>query len=308
MPCRRWNSKGFTAAFGHQAHGRQGVGVVGGELGVELGRGGDQPTGADQVGKIGRRLGGVDGVAGPAGHLGALDLAIPVGALDQPDHQPPAAVPGQGGDGVDHRRAALLVGLHRQAQAPPTAERRLSGQPVEQLQRQHQAVGLLGVDGEVEVVAGGDLRQPQGARIELVPHSRLMGRLVAWRQGRELHRNAVPGLGTGALGRAADGLDGGRVGGLVADGVGGGAGALAEHVERAQIAFRGRALERRLDVAAEHELLAHDPYGLARRPRGSPARLAGRRCLRRKLGRSLTAPRRRRRPAFRSASAQASRR
>ena len=75
------------ALLSHRSHCRQSMGIVGGELGVEMGMGLDQPPGAGKIAKIGGRLGGEDGIAGIAGHLGPLDLAIPIGALDQPHHQ-----------------------------------------------------------------------------------------------------------------------------------------------------------------------------------------------------------------------------
>ena len=161
---------------------RQSVGVVGGELGVEARAGRDKRLGADEVGQVGRGLGGVDRIVRTAVHLRALDLAIPVGALHQPHHQPPAAGAGQRRDPLDHLRAALLVGLHRQAQAGPRAQVLFMRQPVEQLERQGEAVGLLGVDSEVDIVAGRHDREPLQARIEGLEHGRLVGRLVAGRQ------------------------------------------------------------------------------------------------------------------------------
>ncbi len=99
----------------HPPHRGQGVGVVGGELRVEVRPRADHRPRADQVGEVCRRLGGVDRIVGPAGHLSPLDLRIPIGALDQAHHQPPAAAPRQGLQLGDHQRRPLLVGLHRQA-------------------------------------------------------------------------------------------------------------------------------------------------------------------------------------------------
>jgi hypothetical protein len=72
-----------------------------------------------------------------------------------------------------------------------------------------------------------------------------------------------PASGTGLVGQLADRLDGVGIGLLVAGGVGGGAGAFAQHVEAADVAVVGGALDGRLDGAAQHELLAHDADGLA---------------------------------------------
>ncbi|MNN20793.1 hypothetical protein D3C81_1340880 [compost metagenome] len=71
----------------------------------------------------------------------------------------------------------------------------------------------------------------------------------------------MTGLRALALGGLAHGLDGVGVDLLIALGVGDGAGALAQHVEAAQPALAVRTLQRRLDGATDHELLAHDLDG-----------------------------------------------
>ena len=149
----------------HGAHGRQGVGIVGGELGVEIRMRLDQGAGADQIRQIGGGLGGEDRIARTPACLGTLDLAVPIGALDQPHHQPPAAVLRQRRQQRDHLGRPLLVGLHRQTKPAPGAQRRLARQPVQQLQRQHQPVGFLGVDREIDVGLCRHVRQPLQARI-----------------------------------------------------------------------------------------------------------------------------------------------
>ena len=84
----------------------------------------EQPPRAGEIGDIGRDLAGIDRIAVEPALLGALDLAVPIGALDQPHHQPPAAAPRQVGEPVDHRRRPLLVGLHREAEPVPAGELR----------------------------------------------------------------------------------------------------------------------------------------------------------------------------------------
>jgi len=138
------------------------------------------------------------------------------------------------------------------------------GQSVQQFQRQGQPVGLFGVHAEIDVVFRRDQGQPLNPRIQLVPHARFLGRLIAGAQGRQLDRDAVAGLRSAhALGVAphlADGLDGPGIDFLVADGVLAGAGTLAQHVETAQPAFAGRAFQRPLDRATDHELFTHHPH------------------------------------------------
>ena len=105
--------------FEHRCHG---MGVVGGEL-REDALAPQEPRRASQVGEIRGRLARVDRVAGQTLDLGVLDLRVPIGALDQPNHDRPA----EGVQPVDNRRRALRVGLHRDAEAIPTAKFRGAG-------------------------------------------------------------------------------------------------------------------------------------------------------------------------------------
>jgi hypothetical protein len=57
--------------------------------------------------------------------------------------------------------AALLVGLDDEAEAVPARQRGLAGQPLEQVERQLEPLGLLGVDVQPDVVAA---RQQSPAR------------------------------------------------------------------------------------------------------------------------------------------------
>ncbi|MNI72165.1 hypothetical protein D3C73_1280880 [compost metagenome] len=112
---------GHAAIGGHAVHRGQGVGVVGGELGEDVGRGLDQRLGADQIVQVGRRLGREDRIVGTAVDLGQLDLGVPIGALDQAHHQAAARGLGQFGQ-LGHRLGrALLIGLDGQAQPLPVA-------------------------------------------------------------------------------------------------------------------------------------------------------------------------------------------
>jgi hypothetical protein len=192
---QRWNSIFTPRLLRHAVNGGQRMGVVGRELGIEVRRGVDHGAGADEVVEVGRGLGREDRIVGAAEDLGALDLGVPVGALDQTDHQAAAGGLRQVGDAGDRLGTALLIGLNGEAEAGPRPQLGLVGQPVQQLQRQGEAVGLFRVHGEVDVVRRRDQGQSQDARIEFGPDAVLVRRLIAGRQGRELDRDAVADLG-----------------------------------------------------------------------------------------------------------------
>ena len=128
MPCRRWNSKPVGVA-GHLEDGRDGQRVVGGELRIEARPRGEQALGAGEIGLVGRGLAGEHRIVGEAALLRALDLGVPIGALDQAHHHPPVERAGELADPVDDRRGALLVGLHGEAEAVPAGERRIGERP-----------------------------------------------------------------------------------------------------------------------------------------------------------------------------------
>jgi hypothetical protein len=119
MPCRRCISQAAPALAGQHRDGRDGAGVVRGELRVDHLVVADQRLRAGQVRQVGVVLVREDRVAGQAGFLGALDLCVPVGALDQPHHEAQAVPARDGRHLVHHRECPCLVGLHRQAEAGP---------------------------------------------------------------------------------------------------------------------------------------------------------------------------------------------
>ena len=67
-------------------HRRHGMGVVGGELGIDQVTHAKQPAGAGKIADIGGGLAGEYRESRQAVHLRALDLGVPVGSLHQPDH------------------------------------------------------------------------------------------------------------------------------------------------------------------------------------------------------------------------------
>src|SRR3546814_2314429 len=81
------------------------MGVVRRELREEGVRCRRQPAGAGDIGDVGGGFAREHRIALQPGLLGALDLGIPIGALDQSDHQAPPTPPGEVREPVDQRRS-----------------------------------------------------------------------------------------------------------------------------------------------------------------------------------------------------------
>ncbi len=104
-------------------HGAQTVwALVGGELRVDARGLRQQALGIGDVADVGRGLAGEHRKALEPEHLGALDLAVPVGALDQPDHQAAIVLLGEGFEPVDDMAGALAIGLDDDAEPVPAGE------------------------------------------------------------------------------------------------------------------------------------------------------------------------------------------
>ena len=146
---------------------------------------------------------------------------------------------------------------------------------LDQVERELEPVGLLGVDVEADVVAAGEQQQRLQARQQLGHDAGVLGAAVARVQGGELHRDAGAGVDPPAPAGLADGVDRVLVGGEVAGGVGGGHRGLAQHVVGEAVAARlagDGALQRLLDGLAGDELPAEQAHGEV--DRGADHRLA----------------------------------
>ena len=136
-----------------------------------------------------------------------------------------------------------------------------------QLQGQLQAVGFLGVDGNAHIEGAGAGGQLQHIGEQLGEHALALGHFITRVQRGELDRDRRPRPRTD-LRLLAHGVDGQAVVGHVFLGVGLGQCGFAEHVEGIAVALltlRATILQRLADVAAEHELLAHQLHGLVHR-------------------------------------------
>ena len=204
-----------------------------------------------EVRHVGGRLAGEQRVIGQPLDLRALDLAVPIGALDQPDiHHPVEPVrPG------DHRPRTLAIGLHRHAEPVPALQARQRGDRTDDVEAHLQSFGFLRIDGQRDVLGGclhrQRLQHARQRRDALVPPRDF----VAGMQRRQFHRDGMP-----CGGIVADRIDGADIGLEIAIGIVIGARRLAQHVEAG-----GKALvlaplhppHRFIDGAAHHEDLAH---------------------------------------------------
>ena len=253
---------------GEQVDGGERVGIVGGEAGIDGGRGREHGFRAGEVVNVRTLLCGEDREVRIAFDLGVLDFGIPVGALDEADHEAAAGDVCQRAEALNDGESALLVGLHREAEAGPVFEGGLAGEFLEDLEADDQAVGFLGVEAEADIGFRGLLAEGQHFRIHLGHHARFLHGEVARVEGGELDRDAVGGFGRQF--RVLVGGDGGDrvfVGLEVAGGVGAGAGALPQHVEGevgglAGLHHAAAALQGFLDRPSKDELFAHDAHRL----------------------------------------------
>src|SRR5690606_33271301 len=94
--------------------------------------------GRGEIGDVRRDLSRVDRVARKALLLASLDLAVPVGALDEADLEPPPCAPGEIREIVDERQDALLIRLNREAEPFPAGEPRLERERLEDIEREVQ--------------------------------------------------------------------------------------------------------------------------------------------------------------------------
>ena len=249
---------------GKPHHGGDGVRIVGCKLARDLRRMRQHPSGADQVRKVGSRLAGKDREIRIAHDLRVLDLRVPVRALHQPHRYAAPDPASQRHRPVDHPQRPLAVGLYDDPQAGAGGGMHGLRNVLEEIQREIEAVGLLGVDGEPDP----DLRRAPGQRAQPRPEFRqnafALGKLIAWVERRQLDRHRRR-LGCSVPRRLPQRFDRMHVGAKITPGGGAVARGLAEHVVGVALALAA-SLQGFLDGPAQHELRAENPHRLANRP------------------------------------------
>ena len=198
--------------------------------------------------------------------LRALDLGIPIGALDEPHRQHDAAAPRARRDPADDLAGALLIGLDDDAEPGPAVGDAGIDERAVDVEVRFEPVALFGVDHQRDVHAPGRLREFDHARDQLVPHAPPLQIFVAWVERRQLDRNAVVRERIARFRVASDTRDRRGIAVVIAPRVVVGAGRLAQHVEACKLALVPvGALDRRVDAFAHHELLAEQLHRRQRR-------------------------------------------
>ena len=170
---------------------RDGVRVVRGELRIDAFAGALQQPRAGEVGNVGVGLAREHRVTREAALLRALDLAVPVRALDQAQRDAPVGFAQALHQPLERGVGALLVGLHGEPEARVAARHVAFEQPVDQQQRQLEAFGLLGVERDADAGIARLPHERLDDGIELGHHARGLRELVARMQRRQLDGDAV---------------------------------------------------------------------------------------------------------------------
>ena len=239
--------------------------VMRGELRIKLFAQCQELARTHEVTKIGHGLAGEDGIIGQPPLLRALDLGVPIGALDQADGDAATERRPGLGEPIDKRRRTLLIRLHGKPESIPAAQRPVGKNRADHIAGKLEPVRLLRINREVEVARAGRARKLNEPGRELGENALARNRLEPRMQCRELDRDTGPRDQLRYSGRRSDSLDGFAVSCEIAIRIGCGARPLPQHVERvAQLRVATRPLKRFLDGLPKHEMRAKKPHGLAR--------------------------------------------
>ena len=145
--------------------------VMGGELRKQAPARSQELLHARHEAEVGHRLAGEHRIVGEPALLRALDLGVPIGALDEAHHQAAVVPARQRIDIVDHSVGALLIGLDREPKSIPAGERCFAERCGDHVERKLKPVSFFGIDGEIQVESLGAPRQLVQARHQLRHHA-----------------------------------------------------------------------------------------------------------------------------------------
>ena len=204
------------------------------------------------------------GISRHAVDLRALDLGIPVRALDEAQHQHAPLLPRERDDPVDHRARALLVGLHDETEAVPIRRASDRRRVARKDRARARAARIPRRRWRSRCRSRFASRASDSTRgVSSADHALALRPRIARMQRRELHRHAGSGDDAASRRRAADRVDRRFVRVVVALGIGLGQRRLAQHVERVRVAARfalAHVDERLVDRAAGDELAAEKAH------------------------------------------------
>ena len=193
-----------------------------------------------------------------------LDLRIPVRSLYETHRNFPPRLPRQFRQPANDFRRTLAVGLDNNAQAMPVVQAFVRRESLENIERQLEAVRLLGIDCQIDAMRCRMTAQREYAITQLGEHTRPLCRLVARMQCGQLYRYR------GAHAAKAFRIDAGYRGNrfivvLVVTRRGARiARSFAKHVVRVRLA-RCAATNGLVDALAKHKLVSENPHGVAHR-------------------------------------------
>ncbi len=238
---------------------RDGVGVVGGELRIDPIGHGQELLSARNKSDVGGGFASEHWEIRDAVDLGALNFGVPIRTLHQPHHNAPVQRAGEGVEPLNHRGRALAIGLHHDAEAVPPRQSRVAQHRLGNVQREIEAVGLLGVDVQAKPARFGVEGEGQHPRRQLTHDARALGELIARVQRRELDGDAGIVANVRRRGARRKGRDRRAVGLVIRFGVARRQRRLPQHVigVREALGFvGGGARQRALNRFAEHEVAA----------------------------------------------------
>ena len=169
----------------HLFYGGDRVGIVGRKLRVDPVSHLQEFLGTDQITKIGACLAGKHRITVQAKHLGPLDFGVPVGALDQSDHQSAIELASPFVDPLYNRRGTRGIRLDNHTQTFPAGKSTIRPQRVYNIQRELQPVRFFSVDVESHSGTAGKLRKRCKPRHQFRQHALPLTELIARVQCRQ---------------------------------------------------------------------------------------------------------------------------
>ena len=247
--------------------------IMGGELRINVIAQREQTVGAGEITEIGHRLAGEHRIIGQAAFLRTFDFRVPVSAFHEPHHETAVERGGQFAPTQSITSCARFpYACTARAEAVPPGKLLVLRHRADHVERQFQAVGFFGVDGEIQATR----MQAARAKARTLGTSSASSPVPTLKQPRSADAKPesftlIPGPVRQRLvaGSLADGVDGGGVTRLVARRIVGGARAFAEHVETVagtpgrRARWRGRGL-RRWSVRARNDCPSHASPGASR--------------------------------------------